>query len=101
MRLKPCRDGGQQLLGIPAVIVGNGKDIAPRGAKTDVTGAGEPAFRSQVSNHEAGTKAQHGDQPVVGILVHHKNFKIAVALLLEADQQALKFCYAVESSDNE
>jgi hypothetical protein len=31
-------------------------------------------------------KAQHGDQPVVRILVHHKDFKIAVALLLEAPQ---------------
>lgn len=72
------------MLGIPAVVVGNGEDVAARCTKSGIAGPGQTWFGALVPNCETMMSTQQRQQAVVRILVNHHDFKITVTLLFES-----------------
>src|SRR5208282_5337752 len=57
--------------------------------------------RTQMLDLQPGMARHRRQQQVPGILVHHDDLKIPVALLLEAAQEVVEFGHAMEGGNDE
>src|SRR5271157_1024773 len=83
---KPSLDNSQQILGIPAVVVGETNDVAFRQGQSDIASPRETANGTEVTDGKVRMAFQYRIQAVIAILIDNQHLEVCESLLVKASQ---------------
>ncbi len=84
MRFKPSGHGGQKLVRIPAVVIGNRDDVALHRCQCNIACARQTPVGAEVADPKPFMPAKYWYQSIVGVLIDHNDLKILERLGIKA-----------------